>query len=188
MPTFSNPAVATAFRDPTGSFAGTDVRIALPLTRNLLNEVLAARPSGTPITELYIDPEAGNQFRVHLAANAPVVGRVTRRITLVPGPAVTFPAQPWLQFAITDGLKFFDKPLINLVQGQVERRLPKGVDVSSSRIRIHVPALMTHLGYQAFVPLLHKIQITSEANRLQLHLHLLAAPERSEHPRPPLTP
>ena len=176
MPTFSNPVLAHAFSDPGGSFAGTDARIVLPLTRALLNEALAARPAGTPISELYIDPEAGNKFRVHLAAEAPIIGRVTRRITLVPGPPVSFPEQPWLQFAITDGLKFFDKPLINLVQGLIESRLPRGIDVSSSLIRIHVPALLTHLGYQQFVPLLQRLHVTSEANRMLLQVHLHADP------------
>ena len=174
MPTFSNPALAAAFTDPGGSFAGTDLRITIPLTRALLNQVLAARPGGTPISELHLDPEAGNKFRVHLAANAPILGRVARRITLVPGPPVSFPEQPWLQFAITDGLKFLDKPLINLVQGLVESRLPRGVDINSSLIRIHVPALLTHLGYRQFVPLLHRVHLTSQSNRLLLDIHLLA--------------
>ena len=191
MPTLDHPVLAAALGDPGGSFAGTDLRITLPLTRTLLNEVLAARPAGTPIQELYIDPEVGNRFRVHLSANAPVIGRVSRRITLVPGPPVSFPEQPWLRFDITDGLKFLDKPLINLVQGQVERRLPRGVDVNSSYVRIHVPALLTHLGYQQLVPLIKELRLTSEANRLLLQLHLLADIKTSEASIPtpnPLAP
>lgn len=174
MPTFEHPALAAALGNPGGSFTGTDLRITLPLTRTLLNEVLAARPSGTPIQELYVDPEGGNRFRVHLSANAPVIGRVSRRITLAPGPAVRFPEQPWFHLSIVDGLKFLDKPLINLVQGQIERRLPRGVDVSSSYLRIHVPALLTHLGYQQFVPLIQHLELVSAPNRLVLQLHLQA--------------
>ncbi|MCP9236596.1 hypothetical protein [Lewinella sp. JB7] len=170
----ASPTLQTLLREPAAALAGTDLSLTLPLTRALLNEVLAARPAGTPIRELYVDPEANNRCRVHLAADAPVIGTVSRQLMLVPGAAVTFPDQPWLRFDIESGLKFLDKPLINLVQGQIESRLPRGVDVSSDYVRIHMPALLTHLGYQQLVPLIHQLRISSEANRLLLHLHLKA--------------
>ncbi len=174
MPATALSPLTALLKDPGGYLEGTDLQITLPLTRALLNEVLAARPAHTPVKELYLDPEENNRFRVHLAANAPVLGTVSRRITLVPGPAVTFPAQPWLTFSIVDGLKFLDKPLINLLQGQVEARLPSGIVINSKFIRIHLPALMTYLGYQQLVPLLHSLRVSSEANRLLLHVHLRA--------------
>jgi hypothetical protein len=175
MLTAPRALIDSVIADPAASFGGTDLQITLPLGRALLNEVLAARPAGTPIQELYLDPEANNRFRVFLAADAKVLGTVTRRVLLAPGPAVRFPDQPWLRFDIIDGLKFLDKPLINLVQGQLEKRLPRGVDVNSRHIRIHVPALLTHLGYQQLVPLIQRLQVVSEANRLVLHLHLIAS-------------
>ncbi len=174
MPATAPSPLSAVLNDPGGYLNGTDLQITLPLTRALLNEVLAARPANNPVQELYLDPEENNRFRVHLAANAPVLGTVSRRITLVPGPTVTFPDQPWLTFSIVDGLKFLDKPLINLLQGQVEARLPRGIDINSKFIRIHLPALLTHLGYQQLVPLIHQLRITSEANRLLLNLHLRA--------------
>ncbi|PHK98940.1 hypothetical protein CGL56_05625 [Neolewinella marina] len=159
-------------RTPAAALAGTDLRISLPLTRSLLNEVLAARPPDTPVQQLLIDPESGNRFRVHLTAHAPVVGSVTRRITFVPGPAVAFPDQPWLRFDIVDGLGFLDRSLISLLQGQIEARLPQGVELTSKYLRLHVPALLTHLGYQQLVPLIRELDLHSEANRLILQLHL----------------
>jgi hypothetical protein len=174
MSTATNDLLATITNDPQAALSGTDLQFTLPLTRTLLNEVLAARPRNTPISELYIDPDAGNRFRIHLSANAPVVGSVSRRITFVPGPAVHLPGQPWLQFAITDGLKFFDKPLINVLRGQIEARLPKGIELSSSLLRIHVPALITKAGYRNLLPLIKNIQLRSEANRLVLTGHLNA--------------
>lgn len=174
MSTATNKLLTAVTGDPQSALSGTDLQFTLPLTRALLNEVLAARPRNTPISELYIDPKAGNRFRVHLSANAPVVGSVTRRITFVPGPAVQLPGQPWLQFAITDGLKFFDKPLINLLRGQIEARLPKGIELSSSLLRIHLPALINKAGYQNLLPLIKNIQLRSEANQLLLAGHLKA--------------
>lgn len=172
MSIVSSPVVQSLLAQPAAALGGTDLSITLPLTRTLVNEVLEARPAGTPVRELYIDPEAGNFFHVHLTATAPVVGSVSRRITLVPGPPVSFPDQPWLHFKITDGLKFFDKPLINLMRGQIEARLPKGIELTSDYLRIHLPALMTKAGYRSLVPLLRELRLTSEANRLVLSIRI----------------
>lgn len=161
---------------PTEALAGTDFILRLALDRQLLNLALDQRPPDTPVEELYLDPEPGGIVRVHLAARAPVIGRVERRISLRPTTAVSFPDQPWLTLAIVDGLKFLDKPLINLMRGQLEKRLPRGVELTTDHLRLHVPALLTAAGRQAFVPLLRLLEFRTEANRLLLHLHLKAQP------------
>lgn len=159
---------------PAEHLAGTDMVVRLPLARALLNEVLDARPADTPVKELLLDPEAGNLVNLHLAVHAPVIGSVRRKITFRPGAAVAFPAQPWLQLDITDGFRMFDKPVIKLMQSQIAERLPKGIELTSDHLRLHVPALLTSAGYQSLVPLIKKLQLTSEANVLILHLHLKA--------------
>lgn len=159
---------------PNTHLAGTDVRITLPVSRTLLNEVLAARPAGTPVKELMLDPDDGNLAHLHLEIKAPVIGTIRRRLTLRPGGPVSFPDQPWLQIDITDGFRMLDKPVIRLLQSQVADKLPKGVEVTSSHLRLHVPALMTAAGYQALVPLIKRLQLESKANQLVLTLHLLA--------------
>ncbi|THH40361.1 hypothetical protein [Neolewinella litorea] len=172
MPSPASPVITSLLREPSAALAGTDVRLTLPLTRSLLNEILAARPPDTPVKQLLIDPESGNRFRVHLTAHAPLVGSVTRRITFATCGPVAFPDQPWLRFDIVDGLGFLDRSLISLLQGQIESRLPRGVELTSHYLRLHVPALLNHLGYQQLAPLLHNLEVHSEANRLILHLHL----------------
>ena len=179
MPTDLPTPIALLLQQPEEHLAGTDGKLTLPLTRSLLNEVLAARPADTPVRELYIDPEAGNRFRVHLSAVAPVVGTVSRRITFVPGPPVTFPDQPWLHFRITEGFRFLDKPLLNLMRSQIEARLPRGIELTGDHLRLHVPALLTKAGYRSLVPLIRELRITSEANRLVVQLHLAAGPDRN---------
>lgn len=174
MSTTASPALNALLEQPAAALAGTDLRVVLPLTRSLLNEVLAARPADTPVQQLLIDPESGNRFRVHLTAHAPIVGSVTRRILFSPGPPVTFGDQPWLRFDILDGLGFLDRSLISLLQGQIESRLPSGIELTSSYLRLHVPALLNHLGYQQLVPLLRRLEVGSEANRIVLYLHLKA--------------
>ena len=170
----SDSALATLLSAPATALSGTDISITLPLTRVLLNEILAARPANIPVRELLIDPNDRNRFRVHLRADAPVVGSVSRQILFAPGMPVSFPDQPYLDFRIEDGLGFLDRGLISMLQGTIEKKLPRGVELSSQRLRIHVPALLTHLGYQQLAPLIQQLEVRSEANLLILNLHLKA--------------
>jgi hypothetical protein len=173
MPILPQP-LATILENPEAHIGGTDVTFDLNLGQAFLNKVLAARPADTPVEELLLDPEAGNLVNLHLQVQAPVIGNVRRRITLQPGPAVSFPDQPWLQFNITAGFKLLDKPIIKLMQSQIADKLPKGVELTSDHLRLHVPALLTSAGYQKLVPLIKELQLTSEANRLVIRLWVVA--------------
>ena len=174
MPPLPKHLVSAVIDNPSAALGGTDLRITLPLTRALLNEVLAARPAETPVRELLVDPNSRNRFRVFLKAQAPVVGTISRQILLAPGMPVTFPDQPWLRFNIEEGLGFLDRSLISVLQGQIESRLPRGVELTSKYLRIHVPALLTHLGYQQLVPLIQLLAVRSDANLMTIELHLKA--------------
>lgn len=168
------PPIQALLSDPQVHLAGTDLLLSLPLSRALLNEILAARPADVPVKELLLDPEAGNLFNLHLEVRAPVLGSVRRRITFKPGPAVSFPDQPWLHFDITDGFKMFDKPIIKLMQSQIAERLPRGIELTSDHLRLHVPALLTSAGYQQLVPLIKSLRLRSEANRLVIEARIVA--------------
>jgi|AntRauTorckE5430_2_1112549.scaffolds.fasta_scaffold01035_5 hypothetical protein len=173
MPTIPEP-LATILADPAAHLGGTDAWLTISLGRTLLNEILAARPADTPVQELFIDPEADNLVNLHLQVQAPVIGSVRRRITFRPGQAVSFPGQPWLHLDITDGLKLFDKPILKLMQGQIDEKLPRGIELTSNHLRFHIPALLTAAGYQQLVPLVKSLRLSSEANRLVIRLHLVA--------------
>ena len=176
MPPPPPAPVAALLADPQRHLAGTDARLTLALSRTLINEILAARPPDTPVEELFIDPDAANFFNLHLRVKAPVIGSVRRKLTIQPGPPVSFPEQPWLQFNITDGFKLLDKPIIKVMQGTIADRLPRGVELTSSYLRLHVPALLTAAGYQQLVPLLEELRLSSSEDVLNLLIHLRAAP------------
>ena len=159
---------------PQKHLAGTDLAIHLPLGRALVNEVLAARPPDTPVQELYMDPDPGNFIHIHLKAAAPVVGSITRRLTIQPGPPVSFPDQPWLHLTITDGFRFMDKPVIRLLQGTIAKKLPAGIEFTADHIRIHVPAMLKDAGYQQLVPLIKHFRILGGDNQIILQIHLKA--------------
>ncbi len=168
------PPLQALLADPKAHLAGTDIKLVLPLARTLLNEILAARPADTPVEELLLDPDADDFLHVHLEVQAPVIGRVRRRITLRPQGAVAFPDQPWLHLDITDGFRFIDKPILKLMQGQLADKLPRGIELTADHLRLHVPALLTAAGYQKLVPLLRHLQLSSRPNQLVVHLHLSA--------------
>lgn len=170
----SNTPLFALLQDPQRHLAGTDLRVVLPLSRTLLNEVLDARPADTPVQELMLDPDDGNLAHLHLQVKAPVVGTVRRKLTLRPGGPVSFPDQPWLHIDITDGFRMLDKPVIKLMQRQIAEKLPKSIELTADHLRLHVPAVLTAAGYQSLVPLVKRLQLQSRANQLVLTLHLLA--------------
>ncbi|MEM6769226.1 MAG: hypothetical protein AAF597_01470 [Bacteroidota bacterium] len=153
--------------------SGTDVRLAIPISRRLLNEVLAARPAEVPIDQLLLNPEANNTVRLHLAVRAPVIGAVKRQLTLRPAGPVSFPQQPWLHVDIVDGFKLFDKPVINLLQRQIDEKLPKSLQITPDYLRLHIPALLKSLGYQAFVPLIKRLKLEARDNQLVVLVHVV---------------
>jgi hypothetical protein len=168
------PPLQALLSNPQAHLEGTDVKIDLPLGRTLLNEILAARPANTPVEELLLDPEADNTVDLHLVVKAPVIGQVKRRITFRPAGPVVFPQQPWLHLDIIDGFRFMDKPIIKLMQRQIAEKMPRGIELTSDHLRLHVPALLTAAGYQELAPLIKHLQLRSEANRLVIELHLTA--------------
>ena len=165
-------AVTALQTAPATHLAGTDLRVHLVFGRSLLNIALAQRPSDTPVRELFVDPDPDNQLHVQLAAVVPVIGRVSRRLTLVPGPPVELPGQPWLQFRITDGFKFLDKPLIALMEGQIRDRLPAGVKLTSSYLQLNVVQLLQSSGKGAYASSIRSLQLSSHDDELHLDLHL----------------
>lgn len=168
------PPLQVLLDNPSAHLEGSNVKIDLGLGRTLLNEILAARPTETPVKELLLDPEADNTINLHLAVKASIIGQVKRRITLRPAGPVVFPQQPWLHLDIIDGFRFMDKPIIKMMQGQIAEKLPKGIELTADHLRFHIPALLTAAGYQKLVPLIKHLQLRSEANRLVIELHLIA--------------
>lgn len=167
-------ALETLLAKPASYLSGTDLKIELPLGRSLVNQILEARPEDVPLEELSIDPLPHNEFVLHLGLHAPVIGRVKRAITFSSTASVSFPDQPWLHLDIIDGFKLFDKPILKLLHGQLSERLPKGVELTTEYLRVHLPALLTAADQQALVPLLHKLALRSEDKQLILHLQIKA--------------
>lgn len=168
------PAPLQAILTNPEHLSGTDVRLTIPISRRLINEVLDARPPNTPVQQLMLDPEDGNLAHLHLAVKAPVVGDVKRRLTLRPGGPVSFPDHPWLKVDIVDGFRLLDKPIIKLMQRQIDERLPRSLQITSSYLRLHVPALLRTLELEALIPMIKHLQLHSRSNQIVLLVHIVA--------------
>lgn len=162
-------------REDPGHLQGTDLRFRIPIDQLLLQRVLAARPQDTPLEDLTLLPQTDNKLLLGLSGRVPVIGLIQRQLVLQPGPAVTFPDQPWLRINILSGFRLLDKPLISLLQKQIAERLPAGTAFTGEYLQLHVPALLNRLGYQAFVPLIQQFQLNAHNGKLILTLHLKAS-------------
>lgn len=152
---------------------GTDLAISLPVSARLINELLAARPAG-PVQHLHLQLLSENRAILQLGIDAPVIGLTQRELALRIRGDITPGSADWLHLDIEDGLRLFDKPIINLAQGLIEERLPKGVDLNSKRLSIHFSQLMHSLGYGYLLPILAAARLESKSNALVINLHLKA--------------
>lgn len=159
--------------DLTG-LQGTDLSIEVPVSVTLIQEVLDNRPAAGPLKELSIQLLNQNRAIISLAADAPVLGQIRRELSLQLSGEYKRASGGLIAFDIVDGLKMFDKPVINLLQGQVESRLPDGIEFNAKRVSIELPKLLNALGYGYLLGLLAGGKLETRNNQLVLFLHLKA--------------
>lgn len=154
--------------------AGTNLALELPISGQLFQQLMDARPAGGPIQRLNFRFLDGNRAIIDLAADAPVVGTINRELALVLHGEYDRQQGGLIYFDIVDGLKLFDKPVINLLQGAVEKKLPAGIELNSKRISIDFPRLLTDLGHGYLLGLIAGAKMETRADRLVLFLHFQA--------------
>jgi hypothetical protein len=153
--------------------SGTDLLVRLPISQKLLNTALAARPA-SPVQDIRLELLADNRALLHLEVEAPIVGRTRRELHLRINGDLRPGERDTLDFDIIDGLKLFDKPIIQFARGVIEQQLPAGIELNSKRLRIHFSRLVTALGYGYVLPLINAARLESYPEQLQLLLHLKA--------------
>lgn len=158
----------------TSGLAGTNAALELPVSGAFFQQLMDARPAGGPIRRLNFQFLEGNRALVDLAAEAPVIGTLSRQLALSLHGEYDRQSGGLIYFEIIDGLKLFDKPVINLLQGMVERKLPAGIDLSSKQIVIDFPRLLTGLGHAYLLGLIAGAKLETRADQLVLFLHFQA--------------
>jgi len=151
--------------------SGTDIAISLPISGSFVQTILTEQVKD-PLKGLSLRLMAEDRCILNLAVDAPVVGLTQRELALEIHGDIIPGQQDWLHFDIVDGLKFFDKPLINLGKGMIAEKLPGGVELSSKRLSIHFSQLFGSLGFGYLLPAIAAARLNSERETLILHLHL----------------
>lgn len=150
----------------------TNLALELPVSESLFQEIMDARPPGGPLKKLGFQFLDNNRALVQLSARVPVLGVVSRTLALQVGGEYERGRAGLLRFEIVDGLKMLDKPIINLLQSQVEKRLPAGIDLNARIVTIDLPKLLNALGQKHLLGLIAGAKLGSRTNQLVIFLHL----------------
>lgn len=152
--------------------AGSNLALELPIAEALFQQLMDARPADSPLETLEFAFLEDNRALVHLAARVPVLGKVSRKLSLKIGGEYERSQSGLLHFEIVDGLKMLDKPIISLLQNQVEKRLPAGIDLNARIITIDLPKLLRALGQEHLLGLIAGAKLGCRQEKLLLYLHL----------------
>jgi hypothetical protein len=165
----------SAFRDLAGARMVADV----PIADDLINATIAGwlRRSGGTVQELRIHAAPGNQAVVDLRLVK--FTALPLRINVVIESQPRIPDSPSLVVRCVMGW-----PALTWLASQAMTRavaLPPAVQLSGTHVRVDVFALLQAYGLGILVPLLDRVELTTEAGRVVLHLALRV----SDSPAPP---
>ncbi len=155
----------------TQGLAGSQLTLDIPVEEGFINNLFALRPV-SPLERLAVEALANDQLFLHLAANLPALGRQERKLRLQMRAAYVSGQQEWLHFDILEGLKLLDKPLIAISQSLLSEKIPKGMQLNSKLLSLHLPSLVAQAGKGQLLPFIRQLQLQSEAGKLRLLLEV----------------
>jgi hypothetical protein len=148
---------------------GARASLSIPVRESLLNELIAAAlpPSGA-IRDLHVRPQAGNRLAVR--------GRASRLDFL---PPVTISLQIEQQPQLPDTplvVRILSLPGLLSVAGSLlsPSSLPPGIRLERERVLVDVRQLLERKGLGEVVPLIERLNVSSEEGRLLLDVDLRA--------------
>lgn len=154
-------------------FSGMDIPMDIPIAQSLLNEQLSELTSEA-MPELELSLHDNNILYLSLAARAPFAGLVRRRIKAKMEGGIDAAGAAQLTFYFLDGLKLLDKQLINFFSKKIAELLPNGVQLSKDGCTADLRILMAAAGYGYLLPVVRRLQLSTETGRLRLKMHLKA--------------
>ena len=148
---------------------GARVSLSIPLPEPLLNELLTAMmPPSAPVRDLHVRPQPGNRLAVR--------GRASRLEFL---PPVTISLQIEQQPQLPDTplvVRILSLPGLLSVAGSLlsPSSLPAGIRLERERVLVDVRQLLERQGFGEVVPLVERLNVSSEEGRLLLDVDLRA--------------
>jgi hypothetical protein len=147
-------------RQQTAGFpgiAGAHLAAFIPVSASLLNEVLAqALPSSAPVSDVHIEPQAGNALRVHLRiARAPIIPPLT--VTLLIERQPQLPDSPVLVLRLaSSGLTVLARAANRFLEA-----LPPGFRMENDLILVDIAELLRQRGALMWLQYVRELEITT---------------------------
>jgi hypothetical protein len=160
---------------------GTHVAAFVPLSANLLNELIAqALPPSAPVSEVHLDPQAGNVLRVRLRiAHAPVIPPLT--ITLLIDRQPRFPESPVLVLRLaSSGLTMLARAASRLLEA-----LPPGLRMENDVVIVDIAELLSQRGAVEWLQYVRELEITTAPGAVLVSIR---ASVKEPPSSPPLRP
>jgi hypothetical protein len=151
---------STAFRDITGA----RTTATIPLTENLVNEILAASlPPTAPIRNVTLHLETGGRFSVRIAPRAALMPSITLKLAIDEQPRLPESAVLVLRMATLSGL-------FGLAAGLVSGLLPPGVRLEGERILVDLRTIAGQHGFAHLLDHVTQLGIATDEGRLVLKI------------------
>jgi hypothetical protein len=138
-------------------FTGAHLAAFVPIAAGVINELIAQTlPTSAPVSELQIEPEAGNAIRVHLRiARAPLIPPLT--VTLLIERQPQLPESPVLVLRLaSSGLTVLARAATRFFDA-----LPPGVRMQDDLVLVDIAELLNQRGAGESLRYLKALEITT---------------------------
>ena len=154
----------------TSGFAevkGARASLSIPVSEALLNELItAAVPPGGPLRDLRVRPQAGNRLAVRARAS---------RLDFLPPMTISLQIEGQPRLPDTPlVVRILSMPGLLSVAGSMlsPNSLPPGIRMERERVLVDVRQLLEAKGFGEIVPLIERLQVSSEEGRLLIDVDI----------------
>ena len=158
-----------------GDLGGSRVSARIPVSRALLNRVVAEAFAGssTPVRAVDIRPRAGDQFDVVITVSWPFVPPLTAAFTIDQQPS--FPASPLLvlRWSFLGAAGAIASRLITSFD-----RLPAGIRLDGDRLLLDIPVLAARSPAASVLAYVRSFELHTLEDRAVISLELEIPPPR----------
>jgi hypothetical protein len=146
---------------------GARASLSIPVSEAMLNELItAALPAGGPLRDLHVRPQAGNRLAVRARAS---------RLDFLPPMTISLQieGQPLLPDTPLV-VRILSMPGLLSVAGSMlsPNSLPPGIRMERERVLVDVRQLLEAKGFGEIVPLIERLQVSSEEGRLLIDVDI----------------
>jgi hypothetical protein len=148
---------------------GARASLSIPVSEALLNELItAALPPGGPLRDLHVRPQAGNRLAVRARAS---------RLDFLPPMTISLQIEGQPRLPDTPlVVRILSMPGLLSVAGSMlsPNSLPPGIRMERERVLVDVRQLLEAKGFGEIVPLIERLQVSSEEGRLLIDVDIQA--------------